>query len=135
MTTILQRGATWLRDKLPQVGREYVEYRRGTAAIESLEVVQGRSLVESFTVEDSEGSYKSIDWLIDLWDLNFGDSQIEPQKGDRIIRVNESGIHETYEVLPITGGREFEVVDERLQRSGKGPLARVHTKQITVAGQ
>lgn len=125
--TLMQRGRDFLRSKLPPAAREYVIYRRDTRVIERLEVVQGQSRVDNYDVDNQDGTYKSIDWYVmEPAAFAFADgAPIEPEKGDLIERTDELGRTQTYMVLPVPGGREFEVVDERI-----GPVPRIHSKQV-----
>lgn len=130
MTTLLSRGATWFREKLPAVARVTIDYRRGVEVLEGLEAVQGSSEVQSYTVEDADGTYKSIDWYIAAADLVFEGQVSEPRKGDEITRMNLAERTEVYVVLPIPGGREFESIDERIDHADRGRLLRVHSKFV-----
>lgn len=130
MTTLMSRGATWFRDKLPQVAFVTIEYRRGVEMLEGLEAVQGNSETEQYTVEDVDGSYRSIDWYIAKSDLVFDGAVSDPRKGDEITKTNAAGGREVYVVLPIPGGREFESLDERMDHAQRGVLLRVHSKFV-----
>jgi hypothetical protein len=125
MPTLLERGSTFLRTKLPMVARQTVAYRRGIHQIDELDAVQGNSEVESYVVEDAEGTFRSVDWYIEATSLIIDGLLVEPASGDEVRRTNEAGRVEVYLVLPIPGGREFELVDERI-----GLLYRVHTKFV-----
>lgn len=113
-----------MRDKTPEVGREFVEYRRGTRAIERLEVVQGGSDVGRYLVEDQDGTFKSIDWYVDVNDLVVDGVKVEPEVGDEILRTDPRGATQRYRVLPVPGGRHFEIVDERVG------MYRIHSKLV-----
>lgn len=125
MATLLERGSAWLRDKLPQVARQVIAYRRGIHQIDELSAVQSNSETESYTVEDAEGTFRSVDWYIEAAELAIDGLLVEPKRGDEIRRTNEQGRIEVYVVLPIPGGREFELLDERI-----GLLYRVHSKFV-----
>jgi hypothetical protein len=125
--TLMQRGRDFLRSKVPQAAREFVNYYRGAQVIEGLEVVQGQSFVERYDVDGQDGTYKAIDWIVmDPAAFRFGDEHVEPAKGDIVERFDELGRTQRYMVLPVPGGRQFEVVDERI-----GPVPRIHSKQIS----
>lgn len=125
MATLLERGTAWLRDKLPQVARQVIAYRRGIHQIDELSAIQSNSETESYQVEDAEGTFRSVDWYIEAAELALDGLLVEPQRGDEIRRVNEQGRVEVYVVLPVPGGRVFEQIDERV-----GLLYRVHSKFV-----
>jgi hypothetical protein len=125
MATLLDRGSTFLRAKLPKVAKQVIAYRRGIIQIDELEAVQSNSETESYTVEDAEGTFRSVDWYIEAAQLAIDGLLVEPQRGDEIRRTNEQGRVEVYVVLPIPGGRVFEQLDERV-----GLLYRVHSKFV-----
>lgn len=124
-TTLLKRGSAWFRDKLPRVAKQPIAYRRGIYEIDGLEAIQSNSEVENYVVEDAEGTFRSVDWYIEAADLSIEGQLVEPQIGDEIRRTNEAGRVEVYAVLPIPGGREFELMDERI-----GLIFRVHSKFV-----
>lgn len=129
--TLQQRGAAFFRSKLPQVAKETVRYVRGSLAIEELEIISGRSEIESYHSDEIEGTYRAKDWYVDEAKLSFGGPPTRPEKGDQIHVPTEFGF-EVWEVLPIPGNRDHETVDERLRtvEGEEGDWIRVHTKLL-----
>lgn len=120
--TMMQRGVSFLHRNILRVAKEIVQYQDGPDVIEQLEVAQGDSAVENYVVDDQDGTYKAIDWYVDVDKLVIKGQRVEPSVGAEIRRTGVQGEQETYMVLPRQGGRHFEVVDERIR------MYRIHTK-------
>lgn len=122
MSNLLERGAQMFRDKLPQAASQTVELRTPLGVIEQLSAVPGRRDFAQYTVGDASGTDEVFDWIVAEQDLVIGGQKREPESDWEIRWRRPDGRLAIYEVLPGTGTRCFDVVDQY------GILYRVHTK-------
>lgn len=120
MPTLLERGARWFRDKLPDAAAVVVEIRAGNAALEQVEAIPGRRNFQQYLVEDAAGSDEAFDWIVAEQDLVFPNvGKQQPEKGWEIRFRKDDGTVAVFVVRPET--RVFSVVDQL------GLLYRIHT--------
>lgn len=126
MPSLLQRGVSWLADKLKDHAGETITYTRGAQSV-TITAVPGKSMLR---VQDSSGNsvieWTDADWLIAAADLVIGGSAIEPQRGDLIARTS-GGSTITYEVRPIESEGAWRWSDE------SRTIMRIHTKEIATS--
>lgn len=125
-SNLLQRGATWLGERLQAAAGRSVTYKRGGQAIPD---ITGWPAKNEYEVTDDEGLPEKVwfyDWSFTASDLNFANDEtlFEARPGDQITEtINGRDI--VYEVAP-PGKRP---VAEWLDSAGV--ILLVHTKIVS----
>ncbi|HBE68505.1 MAG TPA: hypothetical protein DDW52_10195 [Planctomycetaceae bacterium] len=115
--SLLQNAEAYLREVRRQHLAQLVTYQRGADSVDLL-ATQG-----STDTENDSGAVvvqsRSIDWILEAADLLLNETEVLPEKGDRIV----------------VGSRIYEVVDlggePCFRWHGRDSLSlRVHTKEV-----
>lgn len=123
MTTLLQRGATWLGERLQTSAGRTVKLTRGS--VNTTDFVGAVSRVAYDEIGD-DGLTTSVmydDWTIVADEILLADRSIVPRDGD-VISETLNGATVRYEVLPLQSRPAVEWLDS------SGLLLTVHTKRI-----
>lgn len=119
----MQRGASWLSDRLQAAAGRTITYRRNQLTVS----ITGVSVLNEYEAVDDDGFRTTLqihDWLFAPEDIVLRSETITPRPGDRITETL-SGVTVVYEVTPIGDAPCVEWVDT------SGIMIRVHTKRIT----
>ena len=122
MPNLLQRGATWLGDRLQDAAGQTVVYARGSQSVSA--TATPRKV--DYEVDDEDGIPRRVtfyDWDFIATDMVFtGETeQFDAMPGDQV-RVTVSGFEYTYEAMPAGKKPATEWLDS------SGVLRTVHTK-------
>lgn len=121
MTTLMQRAAGWLGDRLQSAAGRSVTYRRGQRVSESIV-----GWVSSHDYEDigEDGLLTTVtmdDWSFIASELLVNSEAIAPRPGDQIVAGTV-----IYEVLPLRNRPCW----ERADGASNGVLTLIHTKRV-----
>ncbi len=110
MTTLLQRGATWLAGELKTAAGRTVTYQRGGQSVSLV----GTPQKLDYAVDDNDGIPRAVtfyDWTFTASELLFNESEvIETRPGDQITETL-AGYDITYEAMPPTARPVAEWMD------------------------
>ena len=123
MPTFLNRGTTWLGDKLRLAAGRSIAYRRGLSSIPIVAVgVRHRRGV--FGPDNLQNIITTYEWQIKASDLILDAAVFEPRPGD-VIAETTGGITIKYQVLDLDESTPcWEFLDEA------GIEIIVHTKRV-----
>lgn len=110
-----------LQEALKTCDGTSITYRRGASSV-TVTATKGRT---EFELQDDNGYREKIeaqDWLIDVADLKFSGTPVEPQAGDKI---EEADGGKTYHYA-VMDGTPFRYSDHYRSRF------RIHSKQVKV---
>lgn len=123
MTTLMQRGATWLGARLKTAaGRSFV-LTRGAASTAAFTAAVASCEYEEMGDDGLQTSVRYDDLTIVAADVVVSGSQVEPRDGD-VLAETLNGVVIQYEVLPLQKRPAVEWLDS------SGILLLVHTKRI-----
>ena len=108
---------------LEKVDGTTVTIQRGTTTAPDVPCGLGSSLVMTVGADGAIVQIKSKDFLIRRELYDFGDSPVEPARGDKIILSEDDGDH-TYELLDLPNEPSYRAAD------AWGIRWRLHTKEI-----
>lgn len=121
MTTLMQRGATWLGGKLKTSAGRSVTYRRGPLTSSAITGWVARNAYDEAGDEGLQTTVVSDDWSFIASELILNSETITPREGDQIIEGTT-----IYEVLPL----QTRPCYERLDQTTNGLLLLIHTKRV-----
>lgn len=123
MTTLMQRGATWLGDRLKTAAGRSVTLTRGAT---TSSVIIGWVEIVEYEEIGQDGLTTSVrydDWTFNADEVLLSAAQIVPRSGD-VLTETLNGSTVKYEVLPTQSKSEVEWLDT------SGLVLKVHTKRI-----
>ena len=125
MADLLQRGASWLADRLQDQAAHQVVYERGASMV-ALQATFGSSLLK---VDDGDSGVRMVrtdrDFIVRAADLVLGGDVVEPQRGDTVRETVGAAVH-VYEVLAPPGEPEWRYSDQHRT------ILRIHAKRVAV---
>lgn len=126
-TSILERGARWLKDRLDVSAAVNVRYVADNESLDELAAVPGRRDIEQYLLEESPASAQSFDWCVLADDLVIGGQRIDPRPPHQILYEMSDGRTAVYKVLPDPTERSSDTMDQL------GIMIRIHTKLDRIA--
>jgi hypothetical protein len=106
------------------VGGVKISIQRGDVRKNNIPVTLGNSNFLTVGAEGNVIRIRSQDYLIEAHRYDFGDGQVEPVRGDKVIRTECDGEH-TYELLDLPNENSWRWSDSYRVRF------RLHTKEIS----
>lgn len=122
MTNLLQDGVTWLGGKLKDHAGLTITYARGVYSVS----MTATCSMQEYQITDEEGFSTAVlsrDYILHGAELILNGAAVIPRAGDTITETI-GGVAKVFEVLPISGLKEYEPIDP------DATLLKIHTKQI-----
>lgn len=123
MTTLIQRGASWLGERLKTAAGRSVTLTRGVTVSSAITGWVASVEYEEVGDDGLTTSVRYDDWTFNADEVLLSAVQIVPRSGD-VLTESLNGSTIKYEVLPLQNRPEVEWLDS------SGILMTVHTKRI-----
>jgi hypothetical protein len=114
---LITEGLTLHASRLQEAGGEVVTFRRGSSSVKLTAVVGSSDSEEQNAEGETTAQLRLVDFIFKASELILGGKQIEPVRGDQIIRANG----DVFDVYPTNDAAPSVFND------GREVLHRVHT--------
>lgn len=123
MANLLKSGGAWLASQMEEHASETVTVDNGVDAAISVSARLGRTEHMAGGEFDNLRIWKSVDWVVNADDLDFGSGAVLPEQG-WLIRYTVDGTVFVYEAQPLADNTDVYRTSLHEQR------IRIHTKLI-----